>query len=199
MCGRYFIDEANLTQEFSHILDVLKRKNNPNGLKTAGEIFPTDIVPVLANSRRQKVEPFAMRWGFSTANGRLIINARSETAAEKPMFRDGMKQRRCLIPASCYFEWEHKKKSAVKFALRPPESKMIYLAGLYRLEPCGSGLRPEFVILTRQAAPKIAFLHDRMPVVLSAGQAAAWLDLENPAEEVLKSAVLEMEYCPAQA
>ena len=75
------------------------------GLKTSGEIFPSDIVPVLANNRQMNIEPFAMRWWYSFPNSRPIINARSETASQKALFKDGMLQRRCLIPASNYFEW----------------------------------------------------------------------------------------------
>ena len=95
MCGRYYIAEDDLSDELSRIIDELNRKKTPEGLKTSGEIFPSDIVPVLANSRKQDVQPFAMRWGYAFPNGRPIINARSETAAQKPMFKDGMRQRRC--------------------------------------------------------------------------------------------------------
>lgn len=108
MCGRYYIAEDELSDELSRMIDELNRKKTPEGLKTSGEIFPSDIVPVLANSRKQDVQPFAMRWGYAFPNGRPIINARSETAAQKPMFKDGMRQRRCVIPASHYFEWERR-------------------------------------------------------------------------------------------
>ena len=90
MCGRYYIAEDDLSDELSRMIDELNRKKTPEGLKTSGEIFPSDIVPVLANSRKQDVQPFAMRWGYAFPNGRPIINARSETAAQKPMFKDGM-------------------------------------------------------------------------------------------------------------
>lgn len=98
MCGRYYIAEDDLSDELSRMIDELNRKKTPEGLKTSGEIFPSDIVPVLANSRKQDVQPFAMRWGYAFPNGRPIINACSETAAQKPMFKDGMRQRRCVIP-----------------------------------------------------------------------------------------------------
>ena len=93
VCGRYYIAEDDLSDELSRMIDELNRKKTPEGLKTSGEIFPSDIVPVLANSRKQDVQPFAMRWGYAFPNGRPIINARSETAAQKPMFKDGMRQR----------------------------------------------------------------------------------------------------------
>ena len=104
MCGRYYIADDDLSRELARIIAAINRKKTPEGLKTAGEICPSDIAPALANSRRQAVQPFAMRWGYAFPDGRPVINARSETAAEKPMFRDGMQHRRCLIPASYYFE-----------------------------------------------------------------------------------------------
>ena len=60
MCGRYYIAEDDLSDELSRMIDELNHKKTPEGLKTSGEIFPSDIVPVLANSRKQDVQPFAM-------------------------------------------------------------------------------------------------------------------------------------------
>ena len=59
VCGRYYIAEDDLSDELSRMIDELNRKKTPEGLKTSGEIFPSDIVPVLANSRKQDVHPFA--------------------------------------------------------------------------------------------------------------------------------------------
>ena len=74
-------------------------------------------------------------------------NARAETAAEKPTFREAWAKHRCAIPASWYFEWEHdeKKRAGQKYALKPEGEDLIWLAGLYRME----GELPVFVILTR--------------------------------------------------
>ena len=175
------------------ILEELNRKNTPKNLKTSGEIFPSDVVPVLANSRRQDVQPFAMRWGYSFPVGRPVINARAETAAEKPLFRDGMRQRRCLIPASSYFEWERRDGQKIKYAIRPAGAEMLYLAGIYHLENHDGAVVPSFAILTRSAAPEIAFIHDRMPVILPPDCARDWLKVENRADEVLRCALQEME------
>lgn len=193
MCGRYFIDGDDLPEELERILEELNRKNTPENLKTSGEIFPSDVVPVLANSRRQDVQPFAMRWGYSFPGGRPVINARAETAAEKPLFRDGMRQRRCLIPASSYFEWERREGQKTKYAIRPAGAEMLYLAGIYHLENHDGAVIPSFAILTRSAAPEIAFIHDRMPVILPPDCARDWLKVENRADEVLRRALQEME------
>ena len=198
MCGRYFIDEDDLAEELERILEELNRKNTPENLKTSGEIFPSDVVPVLANSRRQDVQPFAMRWGYSFPGGRPVINARAETAAEKPLFRDGMRQRRCLIPASSYFEWERRDGQKIKYAIRPAGAEMLYLAGVYHLENHEGTVAPSFAILTRSAAPEISFIHDRMPVILPPDCAREWLKVENRADEVLRHALQEMEFQKAQ-
>ena len=193
MCGRYFIDGDDLPEELERILEELNRKNTPKNLKTSGEIFPSDVVPVLANSRRQDVQPFAMRWGYSFPGGRPVINARAETAAEKPLVRDGMRQRRCLIPASSYFEWERRDGQKTKYAIHPAGAEMLYLAGIYHLENHDGAIIPSFAILTRSAAPEIAFIHDRMPVILPPDCARDWLKVENRADEVLRRALQEME------
>lgn len=194
MCGRYYIAEDDLSDELSRMIDELNRKKTPEGLKTSGEIFPSDIVPVLANSRKQDVQPFAMRWGYAFPNGRPIINARSETAAQKPMFKDGMRQRRCVIPASHYFEWERRGAARTKYAIRPAHADTLYLAGIYHLENHDGVIVPAFTILTRDATPGIAFIHPRMPVLLPADAAPDWLNLGYNAEEVIAAALTDMEY-----
>jgi len=194
VCGRYHIDEKGLPDELERIIDELNRKKTPEGLKTSGEIFPTDIVPVLANSRKQDVQPFAMRWGYTFPNNKPIINARSETAATKPMFKDGMLQRRCLIPASNYFEWENRDGRRIKYAIRPAHTNMLYLAGIYHLENHNGVVVPTFTILTREAAPGIAFIHHRMPVIVPGEYTSDWLNANFKAEEIIQSALTDMQY-----
>lgn len=198
MCGRYAIGEGERPEEMIRIMEAIGQKKTPDGLKTAGEIFPTDIVPVLANSRKGDVQPFAMRWGYAFPGGRPLINAKSETAAQKPMFKDGMKQRRCLIPASCYYEWERRDGRKIKHAIRPVQSSMMFMAGLYHLEHHGQVVVPAFVILTREAAEGIRMIHERMPVILPADSARAWLDLSNAAETIIAGSLGNMEYCAMQ-
>ena len=196
MCGRYYIAEDDMTEEMARIIEEINRKKTPEGMKTSGEVFPSDIVPVLANSRQQDVQPFAMRWGYTFPNGKPVINARSETAAIKPMFKDGMKQRRCLIPATHYYEWEHRSRQSIKYAIRPERSRMLYLAGIYHLEKHDDVIVPTFTVLTREASPGISFIHDRMPVILPSEITTDWLDSRNDAVEVIQAAMLDMEYHP---
>lgn len=188
MCGRYFIAEDDPTEELMQIIAAVNRRSAD--VKTSGEIRPTDTIPVLANSPALQPGAYAMRWGYTMPDGTPMFNARSETAASKVMFKDGMAQRRCIIPASHYFEWEKRGKERIKYAIAPEGSRTIYMAGIYRKE----GNRAACTILTRSPAPKIAFIHDRMPVILPAEAIADWLNIRYDAQEVLRAAVVDVGY-----
>ena len=122
MCGRFFLADNDNSGELRGIIDQLNRRGAT--VKT-GEIFPTDTVPVLANNRNRRVVPFSMQWGYTLPDGRLLINARSETAGEKPLFQDAMRQHRCLIPATNYFEWEKRGKEKIKYAIRQADAGLL--------------------------------------------------------------------------
>lgn len=189
MCGRYYIhlNEPELMDIARRIEQAWSTPDLPMKIKTSGEIFPSDIVPVQTGI--DQFEP--MKWGFKGFNSRPIINARSETALEKPMFRDAMRDRRCLIPASGYFEWEKIGDRKVKNAFYLP-NKPIFLAGCYRKEQDSPVFT--FVILTREATPELEHIHDRMPVIIPHTFRRYWL--ENNAEPMNYS-VLDLRFSPA--
>lgn len=169
MCGRYYI-----AAEDRDLAEILEAVEFAAAVKT-GEIAPSDPAPVL----RSGGEITAMRWGYPRFDGKgLIINARSETAAEKAMFRGDLRTGRCLVPASWYFEWEKRRDSRIRYRLRPREAGPVWLAGLSRRERDGEY---RFVILTRAASPDIAFIHERMPVILPRRTHDAWLHGGDPA------------------
>ena len=189
MCGRFFVDRAESPEDLQRIIDALNRKGQ---IVKTGEVFPSDKVAVIANTKALTPAAFAMPWGYRTAQGGLLINARSETASEKPLFRESMAARRCLLPASHYFEWEKQAGGKVKYAIKPAGADMFYLAGLYRIE----GSEARCTILTREAAPAISFIHDRMPVLLHKDAWQDWLNPRYSGEELLRSAVTEVSYMP---
>ena len=194
MCGRYYIAEDDQAEELRQIIDSINRKYNGDGIiKTSGEIFPSETVPVIATSKTQKIMPFAMEWGYSIADGNRLINVRSETASQKPIFRDGMLHRRCIIPASWYFEWNRNEKDKPKYAIGFEQKTVIYMAGIYRFEHG----RPVFSILTREPAESIQFIHSRMPVILPRKAVRDWLNTSCKADEILRSAALNVSYRPA--
>lgn len=115
MCTRFYILPGS--PDLEYILAAARKspllRRFVHSLKTSGEIRPTDIVPVLAPDRSGNAAVYPMQWGFrlpaakTGAKGMLVVNARVETAAVKTTFRDAWASRRCIIPASWYYEWEH--------------------------------------------------------------------------------------------
>lgn len=176
MCGRYYIEIDN--EELQAIFAAVSNKKD---IKT-GEVFPTNIAPVLS----PKGELTAMRWGFPKFDGKGdIINARSETANEKNLFRRPMMEGRCLIPASWYFEWEKRGKKKIKYSLAATDNRPVWMAGLSRVDhKTGEFL---FVILTRPAWEDILFIHDRMPVILPKSCHDEWLNGHDPMDTMRRS------------
>jgi len=134
MCGRYYIDPDDNIEELLAIPVAASSLE----AKWYGEIRPADTALVLANNRNRKQRLFPMKWGFPRPDGKLLmINARSETAHEKAAFAESTEARRCIIPASGYYEWGKKDKETgkkQKYAFSQPGSRLIYIAGLYMVE-----------------------------------------------------------------
>ncbi len=143
-----------------------------------------------AGSRRKSagngLEIAAMRWGFPGRNGQLIFNARSETAAEKPLFRDSLALRRCVIPAGGFYEWNSRKE---KVRFTGEGEQPLFLAGFYqRFEE-----ENRFVILTVPANASMAPVHDRMPLVLAPAEAEAWILDKNQTARLLRQVPAPLE------
>lgn len=104
------------------------------------------------------------------------INARGETVAEKPFFRDAYKRNRCLVPADGWYEWKSEAGRKVPYFIAKPDDSGFFFAGLYSslLQPDGS-TRLTFCIVTSEASPDLKELHDRMPVVVPEGHWKDWL------------------------
>ena len=191
MCGRYLISTEEEILEMREIIHEINRryagKPELDRMKR-GEIFPTDTVPVIA-LEENKLQPQLFIWGFPRWQGKgVIINARSETAGEKGMFRHALKKQRCIIPASGFYEWRHTqgKKPKDKYLLRRPETPMLYMAGLYKVYEKEGIFRQAFVILTTGANDSVRAIHDRMPVIISGDEQERWLTDEIFAHHVLE-------------
>jgi putative SOS response-associated peptidase YedK len=186
MCGRYFIaiEEDELRDIGEEAERIASAFSEPFYVKTRGEIFPTDVVPV--QTGRNRYVP--MKWGFVSYDKKTIINARSETALDKPMFKRPMLENRCLIPASFYYEWKKEDGKKIKYEFSAPGGP-VYFAGCYRQER--GGFLRHFVILTRQAVNGLEEFHDRMPVIIPRDRIEAWL-YETP--DAIDSAVVDLAY-----
>ena len=163
-----------------------------SAIVTEGEVRPTDIVPVIAPNRSGQKTVFPMKWGF--AGKSLLFNARVETAAVKPTFKEAWEKHRCIVPASYYYEWEHligsdgKKHTGDKYIIQPNKSEMTWLCGLYRFEDN----MPVFVILTKDPGTDIAFIHDRMPVILPEYLVDDWISPNGNPESLIVEALENM-------
>ena len=175
MCGRYVSIEEEELMEFRKIVDEVSKKISENEIKY-GEVFPTNDVVVLYSHRNKRVLSSA-KWGFPNYKGGVVINARSESVDEKPMFRNSFITRRCVMPAAGYYEWLTDGKTKTKYQIGINDKKIIYLAGLYNIFVDKEGQKyPATTIITTTPHPDIEFIHNRMPVILSDNNVEKWLD-----------------------
>ncbi len=205
MCCRYCIEKTPYFEALAkRAQEATLRSGMPDVHKGSvyhfGEISPGNTVPVLAYGRSGRQIAFQMYWGFSVKTGSLIPNARSETAAEKPIFKDSWAKHRCIIPASWYYEWEHartpdgKTVTGQKYLIQPSGMDKTFLCGIYRLE----GGAPHFAVLTREPADKIRFIHDRMPLILPEELIDEWIYPGSDPAKVAEKALTEVEYAKAE-
>jgi putative SOS response-associated peptidase YedK len=174
MCGRYQVSTEEEIIEMREIIGGIneryKDKPDLSAMKT-GEIFPTETAPVLVSQNGESLAAL-MKWGFSRWNSTsVIINARSETAMEKKSFHASLLNRRCIIPTTGFYEWQKREGGKTKYLFRLPETKMLYLAGLYEKSPLGD----TYVIMTTAANPSMSLYHDRMPLILHPDVLSQWL------------------------
>ena len=187
MCTRFY---ADIDKELKPFVDEAQRAsfaqqmmiNLSRPLTMSGEIRPTDIAAVIAPAKNGQRAVFPMQWGFHVDGLKApLVNARIETAPEKPTFRDSWYRRRCIIPASWYFEWQHitmpdgRKRTGEKYSIQPRDSDVTWLAGLYRFEEKNGFRYPVFVVLTRPPSDAVSGIHDRMPVILPESSIDEWI------------------------
>ena len=197
MCTRYLVE---LSPELRPIIEAARR--SPLAARMVhhlgrpvvgeGEVRPTDIAAVIAPNNKGMRHVFPMVWGFTqphienTRRSQPLVNCRVETAAAKPLWKESWQRRRCIIPASYYYEWEHftspdgRSKTGDKYAIQPVGSTVAWLAGLYRIE---EGY-PHFTVLTREPGELLSKIHNRMPVILPQAVLEDWINPESSPETV---------------
>jgi putative SOS response-associated peptidase YedK len=175
MCGRYSLEAGadEIAEAFALAESI--------AFSARYNIAPTQSVPVVrpgpsATDRRLDV----IRWGLTPAwakGPRPIINARSETAAEKPSFRSAFKRRRCLVPATGFYEWQKLGSAKQPFHIRMRKGGVFAFAGLWDTCPDPDGNTVEaFAVLTCAPNATMKPIHNRMPVILDARDYETWLD-----------------------
>lgn len=177
MCGRYVLgaDAADYAEYFGvdRVVD--------EALQTNYNVAPTDPVYAVAEWEGERLLG-TMRWGFvphwATDAKAIQINARAETIATKPMFRDSFARKRCIIPADGFYEWEPKERGRHPHWVRRGDGAPMGFAGVWSTwrDPAGGEPVRTCAIVTTAAVGIISSIHDRMPVALDPSVWDAWLD-----------------------
>ena len=182
MCGRYNFTRVAGDEKMDAI-HLAMEKNYPGAYKT-GEIFPGDTVPAVLD-RGGKLVAVPAIFGFpGFEENKLLINARSETAAEKKTFADSLRDRRIILPASGFYEWSHHDREKTKYLFTVDAMQTIYLCGIYKLVDGAY----RFVILTRPANESMIEVHDRMPVIVGEKEVRPYLMDRDAAAEIIATA-----------
>lgn len=201
MCGRFTLrtPAGVIIAQFGlrELADLAARYN----------ISPTQDVLAIRLDDAQAWQPAWLRWGLipSWAKdekiGASLINARSETIAEKPSFRSAFKHRRCLIVADGFYEWQKVGRAKQPYHIRRRDLQPFAFAGLWERWRAGDGLLETCTIITTAANELLRPLHERMPVILDPREYGAWLAPSATPEELkallTTSDTAEIEIVPA--
>lgn len=195
MCGRYYMDDG-AAAEMEELLEEMNRElsgGNGGSLAgglggsrsraaiTAGDICPSGHAAVLTKAS-SGIAADIKWWGFPGWDGKgLVINARAETVMEKKMFRESVRCRRCVVPASGFYEWNREKE---KFTFFLPGERMMFLAGIYRRFQ--EDEEDRYTILTTRANASMKPVHPRMPLILRREEAKRWLEDGDAVEWLLE-------------
>ena len=195
MCGRFVQFSSIRTLEMHFPIQEILVTPVPSY-----NVAPTQSIAVILKKDRSCLD--ALHWGLvpfwakDTSGASRMINARAETAATKPSFRDPFKKRRCLIPADGFYEWTGEKGRKQPWLLQLPGNQPFAFAGLYeswRDKQASDGAHDHrsATILTAAASPSVRKIHPRMPVILTPDAYEPWLDPSLQEPETLNRILAE--------
>lgn len=187
MCGRYAFDDIDEIYEARALLEEVAASLGEEAAQSVkkGEVFPADSAAVLAQTPGG-YRPDVMRWGYPMrGSSRRIINARSETLSEKPMFLKSLIARKCLIPCTGFYEWRKHEGAKQKFMICPEGQRFFYLAGLFNTFYEDQQMYDHFVIITAPANEKMEHIHHRMPLIVPKTHIKYWLTGEADYTELM--------------
>lgn len=186
MCGRFNV--LSSAQAFVDLLQILVKIDGRLDVGPRYNIAPTErVLAVRRATQESDAQMLELRWGLiphwakDISIGNRLINARCETAATKPSYRQAYKTSRCLIAADGWYEWRKLRTSKQPYAIRRRDGKPFFFAGLWSawqgMDAQGKRLRIEScTILTAEAGDYLGRIHPRMPVVLGSGLYEQWID-----------------------
>lgn len=182
MCGRYYIDDdtaREIEKLVRQVDEKLRQAPAAGSPLQAKDIHPSEVAPVLV-AEGQNLCCRWQKWGFPGFHGKqLIFNARSESVTEKKMFRESVEQRRIVVPAAWFYEWNKNKEKNIFYRKGQP---VLYMAGLYNRYQG----EDRFVILTTEANDSMRPVHDRMPLVLERDEILRWLNEDRLVQTFLQ-------------
>jgi putative SOS response-associated peptidase YedK len=198
MCGRFTLSVS--AEDLARLFSLDPAGMPP--LLPRYNIAPTQPVLAVRDDRSGGREAVFLRWGLippwarDPAIGGRLINARSETAADKPSFRSAFRRRRCLVPADGFYEWRAVQQVKQPYHLHAADGGPFAIAGLWERWSAPDGLDVETcTLLTTAANEAVAALHDRMPVIMAPPDFDRWLDpdLTDPrsVEDLLRPAAAD--------
>jgi putative SOS response-associated peptidase YedK len=175
MCGRFVLTTA--AAEIARLFEARPANDLPEAPRW--NVCPTTQVAVVRSGEGGR-ELVSMRWGFlprwydTPSGGPLLINARAETVAEKPAFREAARARRCILPATGFYEWTKTEDGTrLPWYFRDASGAGLAFAGIW--QDWGPDRRPTCAIVSCAAGPAMAEIHHREPVTLAPGDWATWL------------------------
>lgn len=182
MCGRFALtlpDDA-----VASLFDA--RLTNDAQVATGQNICPTQpVLTIISREGQRHAGP--MRWGFvphwykTETDGPLLINARAETIAQKPAFAQAVRTRRCIIPASGFYEWTKNATGArLPWYIHPAQGNLLAFAGIWQVWQQGERRHATCAIVTCAANPALTHIHHRMPVILVPQDWPRWLGEDGP-------------------
>jgi len=179
MCGRYtlYTHEDDLASLFEVITYPLTERYN---------VAPTQTVPIIVQQASGERVMTPARWGLiphwvadPKAFKANLFNARAESAAERPSFRDAMRSRRCIVPATGFYEWRKLDDSKQPYHIQRADGDPFAFAGLWSVNTRGPESIASCTILTVDANRDMEVLHDRMPVILERDSWGRWMDTDE--------------------
>ena len=184
MCGRYSLV---LTESIAARFDIQQQQLT---LVPRYNVAPSQSMPVVVrNSPNRLVE---MQWGLIPSWSKepraqfSTINARAETITKSPVFRGPFKSRRCLVPASGFFEWQRTERGKQPFCIRLKDGDLFAFAGLYDIWHDAEGNELySYTVITTLPNDLVASIHNRMPVILRQEDEDVWLDKESEPAQLL--------------
>lgn len=179
MCGRY-----TLATDPENIESWFELEQAAPAFQVSYNIPPASDVPVIWQKPGDGLACTIMHWGLiphwakTTTSKYKMINAKAETLAEKPAFRDAYRKRRCLIPTTGFYEWHATAQGKQPYYIGKPDHALFAFAGLWEYWE-GEKTINSFTIITTVANKMVSSIHERMPVIIGKDYYREWLDSTN--------------------